>query len=157
MTPVLTSAGQAEPPAPEPDRADRTVRRRSAEQADKVIESAQFAPGSSDRTYEDQRRTRRLVGFSVLLPLWVLSVVPLARESMDGRESTDAVLVYLAVGAITLGVAAVIRGVYASLARPRFWSPWVFLIAAVVALAGYAVQSAGEEIPVAAQALESRS
>jgi hypothetical protein len=77
---------------------------------------------------------------------------------MDGREGAEAALVYLAVGAITLGVAAVIRSVYVLLARPQFWSPWVFLIAAVVALAGYAVQSAGEEIPVAgAQALESRS
>jgi predicted membrane metal-binding protein len=77
---------------------------------------------------------------------------------MDGRESADAVLVYLAVGAISLGVAAVIRGGYVLLRKRRFWSPWLFVVAAVVAIVGYTVQSAGEVAPVAgAQALESRA
>jgi hypothetical protein len=98
------------------------------------------------------------VGFLVFIPLWVVSLVPLARESLDGRESADAVLVYLAVAAISLGVAAVIRGVYVLLTKRRFRSPWVLVIAAAVAVAGYSVQSAGEEVvPIAgAQALESR-
>jgi len=62
------------------------------------------------------------------------------------------------VGAISLGVAAVIRGGYVLLRKRQFWSPWVFLVAAVVAIVGYTVQSAGEEVPVAdAQALESRA
>ena len=105
------------------------------------------------RYWDDDRRRRlrgRLVGFSVCIPLWLLSLVPLARESMDGREGAAAVAVYLAVGAVSLGVAAVIRGIYVLLKERQFWSPWVFLIAALVAIVGYAVQSAGEEaIPIA--------
>jgi hypothetical protein len=161
MTPTLTSAGQAESSAVERERAERTVRGPShvAEQAGTVIEtSSQVFPGNG-RTYEERRDRRRLVGFSVCIPLWVLSVVPLARESLDGRESVDALLVYLAVGALSLGAAAVTRGVYVMLAKRRLWlSPWVFLIAAVMAITGYAVQSAGEEVPVVSTAtLESRA
>lgn len=115
-------------------------------------------PGShtsaDDQTFAEDRRTRlrrnRLVGFSVCIPLWMLSVVPLARESMNGREGAGSVAVYLAVAAISLGVAAVIRGIFVLLKKKQFWSPWVFLTAAVLAIAGYAVQSAGDkEIPIA--------
>ena len=102
---------------------------------------------SGDETYAEERRRRlrrgRLVGFSACIPLWVLSVVPLARESTDGREGAGVVAVYLVVGAITLGVAAAIRGIYILLRKRHFWSPWVFLLAAVLALVGYSVQSAG--------------
>jgi hypothetical protein len=107
--------------------------------------------------WEEHRRRRqraRLAGFCVCIPLWLLSVVPLARESMDGREGAKAVAVYVAVGALTLGVAVAIRGVYGLLRKRQFWSPWVFLIAAVVAIGGYAVQSAGEEVPVAGGAAQ---
>ena len=141
MTPVLTSAGQAETSV-----VDR--------------ERARFTPSDSGRTYAENRRARlqrgRLMGFAVCISLWMLSVAPLARVSMDGREGATAFLVYLAVAAIGLGVAAAIRSVYVVLRKRRFWTPWVFVMAAVVVLAGYAVQSAGEEVvPVAAQALES--
>ncbi len=109
--------------------------------------------GDAD-TYEEDRSTRlhrnRLVGFSLCGLLWVLSVVPLARESMDGREGAGRVGVFLAVAAISLGVAAVIRGLYVWLRNRRFWSPWVFLIAALLAVVGWGVQSAGDkEIPIA--------
>ena len=122
----------------------------------------QFTPDPGSRetyegeTYEKDRRRRlhrnRLVGFSLCLALWGLSVVPLARESMHGREGAGAVAVYLAVGAITLGVAAVIRGIYVLLTQRNFvllaqrnfwWSPWVFLLAAVVAILMFLGQSAG--------------
>jgi hypothetical protein len=71
---------------------------------------------------------------------------------MHGREGAGAVAVYLAVGAITLGVAAVIRGIYVLLTQRNFvvltqrnfwWAPWVFLLAAVVAILMFLVQSAG--------------
>lgn len=108
---------------------------------------SQFTSGDGETAYAEDRRRRlhrdRLVGFFVCIALWVLSVVPLARESMHAREGAGAVAVYLAVGSITLGAAAVIRGIYFLLRKQRFWSPWVFLLAAVLALAGYAVQSAG--------------
>lgn len=120
-------------------------------------------PSADDQTYADDRRTRlhrnRLVGFFVCMSLWVVSVIPLARESMDGRDGMDGVAVYLAVGAISLAVAAVIRGIYVLLKKRQFWSPWVFLIAAILAIGGYAVQSAGEDVvPTAdARARESSS
>ena len=109
--------------------------------------------GEAD-TYEGDRKTRlhrnRVVGFVLCGLLWVLSVVPLARESMDGREGVGRVGVFLAVAAISLGVAAVIRGAYVYLRNHRFWSPWVFLIAALLAVVGWGVQSAGDkEIPIA--------
>ena len=151
MTRVLTSAEQAEPSA---------VQRKAAQLTSKVVETgSQFTPGSNDRAYGAERIARlrrgRLVGFAVCIPLWVLSVVPLARVSMGGRESADALLVYLAVGALGLGVAAAIRTVYVLLTKRRFWTPWVFVMAAVVMLATYAVQTAGEEVVPVAQALES--
>jgi hypothetical protein len=61
-------------------------------------------PGSQF-TYEADRKRRlrrnRLVQFCVCIALWVVSVVPLARESMPGREGASAVAVYVAVGGIT--------------------------------------------------------
>jgi hypothetical protein len=109
--------------------------------------------GDTD-TYLKDRRTRlhrnRVVGFSLCILIWVLSVVPLARESMNGREDAGSIAVYLAVAAISLGVAAVIRGLYVLIRKRRYWSPWLFLIASVLAIAGWVVQSAGEkEIPIA--------
>lgn len=119
---------------------------------------SESTPGHRETFAEDRRRRLhrgRLVGFSVCFVLWVLSVVPLARESMGGREGAGAVAVYLAAGAITLGVAAVIRGIYVLLRKLRFWSPWVFLLAAVLALAGYVVQNAGPGGLISAPQLES--
>jgi hypothetical protein len=46
----------------------------------------------------------------------------MARESIDGRQGAAVVAVYLAVGALSLGAAAVIRGIYALLRKLRFWS-----------------------------------
>jgi hypothetical protein len=100
-----------------------------------------------DDTYAEDRRTRlhrgRLVGFSVCIALWLLSAVPLARLSSDEGGGADVAAAYLAAG---LGIAVVIRGVYARLRRRQFWSPWLFLIAAVLAIISYGVQSAGEEV-----------
>jgi hypothetical protein len=168
MTRVLTSAGRAASSAAEAERANRTSRRdavngnHAAERTSKAIETGSRFTSVGYEAYEKDHQARlyrgRLVGFSVLIPLWVLSLVPLARESMDGRGGTDAVAVYLAVGAVSLGVAAVIRGAHVVLAKRHrtLWTPWVFLIAAFVAIVGYTVQSAGEVAPVAgASALES--
>jgi hypothetical protein len=151
MTALLTPAGQAESSANEREAADRGTNGNHAAEP-----GGQFTGGVSRQTFwEDQkRRVRRgrLIGFAICVPLWVLSMVPLARESMEGREG---VLVYLTIGAISLGVAAVIRGVYVLLTKRRFLSPWMFVMAALVALAGSAVQGAGE-VPVPdASALES--
>ena len=113
-----------------------------------------FIAGTSDRSFGEARKTRahrrRLVGFSVCIALWVLSVIPLARENIGGREGVAVVLFYLAAAAISLGIAAAIRGVYIALRRDtRFWSPVVFLVAAVLAIMSYGAQTAGvEEVPI---------
>jgi hypothetical protein len=124
--------------------------------SDELDEPGSQFTSDDDDTYSEDRKARlhrgRLVGFSMCIALWVLSVVPLARESIDGREGADVVFVYLAVGAISLGLAAVIRAIYVLLMKRQFWSPWVFLIAAVLAIAGYAVQSAGDEVIPTAEA-----
>lgn len=125
--------------------------------------SSQLNPDSGEtrETYAEDRRRRlhrgRMIGFALCITLWVLSVIPLARESMHGREGARAVGVIMAVGAITLGVAAVIRGAYVLLRKLPFWSPWVFLLAAVLALVGYSVQSAGPGGLISAPQAESRA
>jgi hypothetical protein len=110
-------------------------------------ESGSQSTSSGGETYAEDRRRRlrrnRLIGFAVCIALWLLALIPLARESMHGREGAGAVAVYLAVGVITLGVAAALRGVYFLLRRQNFWSPWLFVLAGVLALAGFAVQNAG--------------
>jgi hypothetical protein len=113
-----------------------------------------LSSGEEDTFAEDRtRRLRRgrLLRFALCITIWALSVIPLARDSIDGREGARIVAVYLVVGALSLGLAAVIRGVYVLVAtRRQFWSPSLFLIAAVLAVMGYAVQSAGEEVvPIA--------
>jgi hypothetical protein len=117
----------------------------------------QFIATSSAGSYAEDQRARllrgRLVRFAIFIPLWVLSVIPLAREISDGRE---VVLAYLAVGAVSLGIVFAIRGVYVLLMRRKhIWAPSAFLIAAVLAMASYVVQTGGEEeIPLAGAAAQ---
>jgi hypothetical protein len=106
----------------------------------------QFTPGDG-QTYAEERRKRlhrgRLVGYSVCIALWLLSAVPLARLSSDEGGGTGVAAAYLAAG---LGIAVVSRGSYALLRKRPFWSPWLFVIAAVLAIMSYSVLSAGEEV-----------
>ena len=107
------------------------------------------------RTYAEERRTRlrrgRFVGFSVCIALWLLSAIPLARLSSDDGGSVGVAVAYLAAG---FGIALVTRGIYTLLRKRMFWSPWLFVTAAVLAIMSYAVVSAGEKVdPVAAAAL----
>jgi hypothetical protein len=97
------------------------------------------------RTYEDDRtkqlQRRRLVGYALSIALWLTSTIPLARlASDDGGAGVAAI--YLAAG---LGVALAIRGVYALTTRRRFLSPWLFVIAAILAITSYGIQTAGDE------------
>jgi cation transport ATPase len=112
-------------------------------------EVASHSDGAVDDSYSVDRRARlrrsRLVGFALSVPVWLLSVVPLAREFTDGRDGAGIALVFVATAAFSIAVAAAIRGVYVLAMRRRFWSPWLFLLAALVAIVGYTVQSAGEE------------
>lgn len=117
----------------------------------------QFTP-SEGKSYAESRRTRahrgRLVGFAVCIALWLLSAVPLARLSSDEGGGTGIAAAYLAAG---LGIAVVTRLVYARLRQRPFWSPWLFLVAAVLALMSYGVQSAGEEVAGPSQGREVQS
>ena len=98
-----------------------------------------FAEGEERRLH----RVRR-AQFTVCIALWALSVIPLARWLGDGAGAVLAIA--LAVGAVALGVAAAIRGLYLLLRKSQqFWSPWLFVIAAVLAIVSYVVQSAGHK------------
>lgn len=120
-----------------------------AEPAGNVVEIGWGGTPGGDQAYADQRRARlrrgRLIGLAVAVPIWALSLVPIARESMDGREGMNLVLVYLVVGALSLGVAVAIRALYVVLMKRKLWTPWLFPLAALVAIVAYTVQSAGEE------------
>jgi len=97
------------------------------------------------RTYEDDRtkriQRRRLVAYALSIALWLISAIPLARlASDDGGAGVAAI--YLAAG---LAAALTIRGLYALTTRRRFWSPWMFVIAAILAITSYGIQTAGDE------------
>jgi len=97
------------------------------------------------RTYEDDRtkrlQRRRLVGYAFSIALWLTSTIPLARlASDDGGAGVAAI--YLSGG---LAVALAIRGVYALATRRRFLSPWLFVIAAILAITSYGIQTGGDE------------
>jgi hypothetical protein len=98
-------------------------------------------------TYGEERRARlhrgRVVGFSLCIALWLLSAIPLAQLSSDEGGGADVAAAYLVAG---LGIAVVTRAIYARVMKRRFWSPWLFVVAAVLAIGSYAVQSAGEEV-----------
>lgn len=95
----------------------------------------------------DERRTRRrhrllLVGYALCVALWLLSTIPLARLSSGEGGGAAVTTAYLAAGLL---VALVIRGIYTVLRRRPLWSPWLFVIAAVFTIAGYGVQTGGDE------------
>jgi hypothetical protein len=99
------------------------------------------------QTYEEDRSKRlhrgRLVGYALCIALWLGSAIPLARLSSDEGGGAGVAAAYLAAG---LGIALVSRGIYIRLTRRPFWSPWLFVIAAVLAIMSYGIQSAGEEV-----------
>ena len=123
------------------------VSRRRAPEPKREASYAGSHHSAVEDSYVEDRRKRllrgRVVGFALCVPLWVLSVVPLARELSDGGGA-ELALVFLAVAAATLAVAVAIRGLYVRLTGKRFWSPWLFPLAALVAIVGFAVQSAGD-------------
>ena len=97
------------------------------------------------QAYEDDRTRRlrrgRLVGYVLCIALWLFSAIPLARLSGDEGGGADVAAAYLVAG---LAIALVSRWTYARLRRKPFWSPWLFALAAVLAIASYGIQSAGE-------------
>jgi hypothetical protein len=103
---------------------------------------------SHDRQmFEEDREKRlhrgRVVGYALCVALWILSAVPLARLSSDEGGGAGVTVAYLAAG---LGIALVSRGIYTKLTRRPFLSPWLFAIAAVLAIVSYVIQSAGERV-----------
>ncbi len=98
------------------------------------------------RTYEDERtrrlHRRRLAGYALCIALWLISAIPLARLSSDDGGGAGVAAAYLAAG---LAVAGAIRGIYTLTTRRPFWSPWLFVIAAFLAIMSYGIPSAGEE------------
>jgi hypothetical protein len=100
-----------------------------------------------DRTKRLHRR--RVVGYASCIALWLVSAVPLARLSSDEGGGAGVAAAYLAAG---LGIALASRGVYTLMTRRPFWSPWIFAIAAVLAIAGYVLQTGGDDVILVARA-----
>lgn len=130
------------------------TRRRDGVNGDPTIDPAgvvaEAAPAlAAGGSYTEERRLRirrhRLVVLVASIPIWALSAVPLARDIGDGRDGAWELPLYLGVAAGSLALASLLRVAYVVLAKRRhFWSPWVFVVAAIFALAGYSVQTAGE-------------
>jgi len=103
-----------------------------------------FTIGPDAQMYEDDRtkrlQRRRVVGYALSIALWLTSTIPLARLVSD--DGGAGVAIYLGAG---LAVALAIRGVYALMPRRRFWSPWLFVIAAVLTITSYGIQTGGDE------------
>ncbi len=101
--------------------------------------------GEDGRAYEEARtlrlRRNKVVGYAATVLLWLLSAVPLARLASDEGGGAGVATVFLAVG---LGIAILLRAIYARWRGRAFWSPWLFVIAAVLAIASYGIQSAGD-------------
>ena len=110
-----------------------------------INEPAQGLTGEG-RVYEQDRRNRRrrllLAGYAFCVALWLGSMIPLVRLSSDDGGGAVVAVVYLASG---LAVALVTRGVFTMTTRRGFWSPWLFVIAAVLALTSYGIQTGGDE------------
>jgi hypothetical protein len=67
-------------------------------ESDEMSDSGGLGSGDQDTYAEDRsRRLRRrsLLGFAVCFAIWVLGVVPLARDSIDEREGASVVAFYL--------------------------------------------------------------
>jgi hypothetical protein len=99
----------------------------------------------ADRT--TRRHRRRLGGFSAFGPLWLVSALPLALYVDDGRGA-GLLALYVAVATVGLVGALAVRGLYSWLRHRELWSPWIFACAAVLAIVGYIVQSAGNGGPM---------
>lgn len=109
-----------------------------------------FASSDGDSYAADRamhRHRGRLGGFSVCAALWLVSALPLALYVDDGGGA-GLVALYVAVAAVSLVGAVVVRSLYAWLRRRQLWSPWLFAFAAVLATVGYIVQSAGNGGPM---------
>ncbi len=108
------------------------------------------------QTYAEERLARlrrgRVVGYSVCIALWLLSAIPLAQLSSDDGGGVGVASAYLIAG---FGIALLTRGIYVLLKGQTFWSPWLFVTAAVLAILSYIVVSAGEKAvdPAVAAAL----
>jgi hypothetical protein len=112
-------------------------------------EPGQGSTGDETRreTYEQDRTKRlhrdRLIGYALCIALWIVSAVPLALLSSDEGGGAGVAAAYLAAG---LGIALVSRGAYMLMTRRPFWSPWLFAIAAVLAIASYVLVTGGDEV-----------
>jgi hypothetical protein len=88
----------------------------------------------------DRSRWPRRLAFFGAIGLWLLILPPLASRLADDESGSEVLAAYVASIVTSLVVAAVIRIVYAKLRKRRFWSPWLFVLAAIVAFLSFVGQ-----------------
>lgn len=106
--------------------------------------------GSSEHSQESpdrgKRSSRRVVGYVVPVLLWLLIAYPFAaRGASDDSGVSGLMGALLGTLAVTLGIAAAVRGIYVAIRKRPFMSPWLFFLAAVFALLSSAGQASEEE------------
>lgn len=109
---------------------------------------SEFTASDSGAYLELQIRTerkKRIAWFTVWGVLWALALIPLARELTEGG-ATEIVFTYLSLAAATLAVAAAIRLIYKLLTKKPVVRPMLFALAALVAILGYVVHTAGAPV-----------
>lgn len=92
-----------------------------------------------------ERRWPRDAAYALTVALWILGVIGLGQQ-------LGPPVGFVSASIVTFGLAAVIRAAYASWKKRRFWSPWVFGLAALLAFMSYSglVSSENEETDAAA-------
>lgn len=87
------------------------------------------APGSSQE--RSGRRWMTVVWYVIAVAIWILFAVPYG-AALGPPTGFFASLVG------TFALAALVRGIYAHFKDRRFWSPWLFILAALFAFGGMA-------------------
>ena len=90
---------------------------------------------------EGRRDGRRTFGYVVCVVLWALTLPPLAAAQIEEGGGIDVTAAWVGAVIFSLGIAALIRFGYTRIRKRPVMSPWLFLLAAVIAVFSLAGQS----------------
>jgi Uncharacterised protein family UPF0547 len=120
----------------------------AAQERDAAVEDP---PPQSTAPEAKTRNWGRIAFYAIGILLWLITVLPLAAALTDeGEGSAEGTGAYVGAIIASLGVAGLIRLVYTFIRKRRFMSPWIFVIAAVLAILSTVGQQNSEEARAAA-------